>query len=556
MPNTSQSEIRVLQLNICGLSERSAFCLNNYINHNKADVVFLSEVKCTNCDIFTNYSCETKANYRNIRQGGVSLLAHNRFSIDRQRHLEDTNVDALFAIITIHGQRILVCSVYIPPSSHELLTKFLSLINQALLELKGLNCTSLAVFGDFNARLSDWGDHSDNAAGKSLSNFVDSHNLMIADKFNGYTFLCDRGGSRIDLAITTCNLFSLITNQYTDPDVELYTGAPHRGHVPVWTLLNLNHNITKSVFVHNWSNTDWSQFEAVLDSLTLKAVPATVSITDPHILWQVTKQLLINARDQVVPQKNINYHSKPYWTRDLTSLSKAVRSARKSFKYRSTPTNRAALDRAKEAFNVALDNAIKEHIQKQATSLNDANSASFWTRFKRTFYKSSSNERTIGTIIDQHGTKIVHDKDKASLLYNDIFNGDHLKGIDFDDAWKNTVENSVKYLPLSDLNSGSLNVNISADEIQKALTKVKCSNKSMDSDGIHPLMLKHCGNQFPVILLKLFNGVLTNHTWPWNIGNVIFLRKQGKPNYHNTSSFRPITITSYVGKTFERTWVT
>ena len=46
---------------------------------------------------------------------------------------------------------------------------------------------------------------------------------------------------------------------------------------------------------------------------------------------------------------------------------------------------------------------------------------------------------------------------------------------------------------------------------------------------------------------------METHTWPWRENNrVIFLRKPNKKTYTNPSSYRPITISSYVGKLMER----
>ncbi|XP_067928026.1 uncharacterized protein [Watersipora subatra] len=63
------------------------------------------------------------------------------------------------------------------------------------------------------------------------------------------------------------------------------------------------------------------------------------------------------------------------------------------------------------------------------------------------------------------------------------------------------------------------------DEIVSVQTKLKTSGKSIDNDGIHPQMLKYCGQQFLILLYKLFNAAFANNKWPWDEGKVIFLRK-------------------------------
>ena len=53
-------------------------------------------------------------------------------------------------------------------------------------------------------------------------------------------------------------------------------------------------------------------------------------------------------------------------------------------------------------------------------------------------------------------------------------------------------------------------------------------------------------------LLKLFNSCWHESAWPWNSSRVIFIKKPGKSNYSSSSSYRPLTLSSHVGKLFER----
>ena len=75
---------------------------------------------------------------------------------------------------------------------------------------------------------------------------------------------------------------------------------------------------------------------------------------------------------------------------------------------------------------------------------------------------------------------------------------------------------------------------------------------AFDNDGIHASMLKHFGIRMKLRLLKLFNSCWYESTWPWNSSRVIAIKKPGKSNYAFSSSYRPITLSSHVGKFFER----
>ena len=546
--------LKFLQVNICGLSQRSQLCLDKYINENLADVVFLSETKCTEMNTFTNFNSILKQNKINpTQQGGVAILAQQSITVDRLGYLERDDIDAIFAVVTIGNNRLLVSSVYIPPNSPQKLNAFTAMITVACSQINDLKCKGLLIVGDLNARHREWGDKSDNKAGVNLCDYVSSQNLYISDKLREDTFVCNEGGSRIDLMIVSNKLRDVIKHQHIDAEIELFTGAPHRGHIPVWSMLNLSQPVHTPRQYYAWQTADWQSFSDTLDRLTLKTLPQLVETTDPRELWLIAKSLLLQAKNQVVPQLTTKSHSKPYWNNELSNLSKQLRIARKAFKQRSNFVNGNTLQLAKQLFDEALSRARNTYVENKCEGLNQRDSASFWKSFKNTFYKRFNSSSHVATLVDQIGQIVTEDKAKADLLYEDIFLGNHLTNVTFDTGWESYVNNFVSSPQFfKDDKPSPYNEKITYDEIAAAHKRIKCTSKSSDPDGIHPLMIKFCGHQFFVLLYKLFNAVLTTKTWPWSEGEVIFLHKPGKDDYTNTSAYRPITKTSYIGKFLER----
>ena len=64
-------------------------------------------------------------------------------------------------------------------------------------------------------------------------------------------------------------------------------------------------------------------------------------------------------------------------------------------------------------------------------------------------------------------------------------------------------------------------------------------------------MFRHLGNRAKNMLEKLFNLCLAKQQWVWEAAEVIFLRKAGKDSYSKPGSYRPICLTSYIGKLLE-----
>ena len=89
-------------------------------------------------------------------------------------------------------------------------------------------------------------------------------------------------------------------------------------------------------------------------------------------------------------------------------------------------------------------------------------------------------------------------------------------------------------------------------ELDKALSKLKKSNAT-GVDEVHNAMLTNLSPPNKKHLLRLFNLMYLNDFVPdsWKRAIVIPLLKPGKPA-DKATSYRPISLTSCLGKLFER----
>ena len=84
------------------------------------------------------------------------------------------------------------------------------------------------------------------------------------------------------------------------------------------------------------------------------------------------------------------------------------------------------------------------------------------------------------------------------------------------------------------------------------MKQYETSDKSFDNHNFHPIMLRHLGVRAAEQIRTLLNSCLSAGQWVWDTADVIFLKKDGKSDYSNPGSYRPISITSYIGKVFEK----
>ena len=97
-----------------------------------------------------------------------------------------------------------------------------------------------------------------------------------------------------------------------------------------------------------------------------------------------------------------------------------------------------------------------------------------------------------------------------------------------------------------------INVDIEISDIVEAIAHQKSTVKSFDDDQLHPKIIKKLPLIAIAVLERIFNLCLNLGEWVWNTSNVVFTKKVGKANYMKAGSYRPISISSYIGKLFER----
>ena len=84
-------------------------------------------------------------------------------------------------------------------------------------------------------RLLQW-DETTNTYGEILTNNL-TWGVFTIITTETSTFIAANGCSKIDFMVISSNLTGKITNISTDELANLATGAPTRGHIPVWATL-------------------------------------------------------------------------------------------------------------------------------------------------------------------------------------------------------------------------------------------------------------------------------------------------------------------------------
>lgn len=175
------------------------------------------------------------------------------------------------------------------------------------------------------------------------------------------------------------------------------------------------------------------------------------------------------------------------------------------------------------------------------------------------------SDQQVEALCTDDGTVLTDNKDIEKEMFDTFFKARHIeKNIQnfvsefYDET--NTLYDSIKdsaFYPNPDMTeyfteSSALYNPITHWEVKQTIDSIKSPAGSFDNIEFHPKMLKGLGSNALYALSRLFTLCLRNGKFIWNEANVIFLKKEGKGTYAKAGSYRPISISPYLGKLMER----
>ena len=552
--------LKFCSINIAGMSSRSRFMLDKYADTNQFDAMAVQESGTTEHEKLAVTNMQTITDDNCAKNKGSVLYMKNLYSLTKLKELNQIskNIDTSWGITVIDNKRLIIGSIYLKLHYLDGIQEMITMLNKANdIKLK-LKATGVILIGDLNARHTSWGDSMNNAYGNKLVELLDISKFSICSA-DSPTFLATNGSSSIDLMIVSNNLVEKVQSCTTDKEAELYSGAPFRGHVPVIATFDLDIS-SKNKKATEKLNTDkicWDKWSQDLETSLEQAAIPPETLNDPHSLGQILDETIQTVTLKHGVKKISSSHSKPYWTAELTRLCNEMRHARWKYCKRNTDANKDALNTTKEAFDNARKKECQDFLIQKASKLNSVQALRFWKEFNLIFKKKT--EQKIDPLIDKEGNLLTEVKDLEELMFATFFEGHHLQDGNFDDHFYNetnrlyeVITNNQQARDENLEDYGDINAEITTTEIKAAIKSYQTSGKSSDKENFNPVMFKHLGCKAIDYIRKLANLCLKEGKWIWDKAEVIFLKKNGKDTYSKPGSYRPISISSYIGKLIEK----
>lgn len=489
-----------------------------------------------------------------------SNLSHRltlRRTIDRHRLLG-------VAVTLPEGLTISVASLYVPPSS----STGGSHLRRELLE-EALSPRWALTVGDLNARSRALGCLSSNSHGRALEDFLHTSQTLVLNDPGIPTFSHSSSPFEdcIDWALVSpaaaarvvCSPGDCIGSDHLPLEIFCppLRNSPHRRspdppQLPRWRTSG-----------HDWQEPFARDVYSQLRHLELSRVPGSPQEVEnmARTVETVLTQSADNCLRRSQQKQDSNDSPPPWWLRLLIQERKRLR--RQLLRQSSDPFLRRQLNLLRAEIRRAAREARLEHLERQARVFAQGpREPNFWQSVRRWFRGGSLTLPPLNQSQENNGPPATSPLDRAEVFAS------HLSSIlqtprhdSFDEAFFGWVEEDVRsdssLYPVDTTEDTEESLleptrRVTSTEVAYELRRLR-RGRAPGPDGISTDLLRAAPSILAAALAVLFTGSLRTGFVPsrWRLGWVRMLPKPGK-RWTSPSDFRPIALTSCVGKLLER----
>ena len=330
----------------------------------------------------------------------------------------------------VAGLKIIIGTAYLKPNETASMEKFIKQREKVVNFYHQHNFDRVLFLGDCNARHCLWGDSICNPIGYLVLESLSAEDNILN---NGEkTFLSSNGSSVIDLSIVIGRIATQVGFEVTtDPNVELFTGAPQRGHIFLIMKRNLSRTREEGNTKPWLQKADWEAWQNVLENSSHASLEV-VQCPSATNQWGCVLVDITEATRLAIPYKRSSRQSKPFWSEDLTQKSAELRALRKKFKYCSNYSNGERLNIAKNEFKSLLSENFSEWMRESSTGLSYRKGKDFWQKFRHVF---QMRECALGPLQSSDGRLATSKEEISEELRKTFFLGQHLKRRSIDEDY-------------------------------------------------------------------------------------------------------------------------
>ena len=518
-------KLNILQINIEGLQHKVTELLKTLHIHD-VHIVLIQETILPKVEIKTPGYTPTKCECHNCR--GIMTLIRNDVQAEVKNCPFD-DVDVQDIDVWIGKEHISIQHFYCPPNSN------------AKIPLQATTYKKTIIAGDFNAHTPSLGYPDYNKRGKDIEEIQNSTNLILEQDKESEPTLCHkryRTTHRPDLTFVSADIYDRATVRVLD-DV----GSDHKPILTTLTTSKPKPRRTRKTF-WNFRKANWKKYAMDTDASFMKIDVQKKPVDE--VCTEICK-VIAKAVKENVPKGNHKKY-RPFWNKDLETAVKERKKSRRTVERNNTPENRTAYNRLTAKVRYLTRTSKREHWRNSCQSLDlNKDGRKAWQLLKNL---EGSKKKENPKPISKNGKKITDGKKKAN-----IFNK-YMASVSKSSRRKKLDKTLWKLFKAKQHSPTCSNLPFEQDftilELENAIKRAQ-KGKAPGPDQITNEMISNLGPKAKSQLLAYINRTWQDGKLPsqWRTANITPILKKGKPA-GLPSSYRPISLTSCLGKTAER----
>lgn len=501
--------IRIMQLNIEGISSAKSEYLHKILHDLNIDVVNIQETHTKdNQDLQRRGRIPGYTLVKAIHHPHYGIATYVKSSLNAVEIIDSPEIDYVYTIV-IQINDLKIVNLYKPPC-----------VNWAPGVLPTFDHPCIYT-GDFNSHHTNWRYDTVDENGETLVQWAESSNMhLVFDIKDKGTFHSARWGRDYNP-----DLIFVSKDQLDQPlhvTRTVLSNFPNSQHRPVMVEIGLKIPLMNSMPLPRWNfrRANWDAFSKDLDSsLIEKNLQPTANNYDEFV------SLVIKAAKSNIP-RGYRKEYVPGWNQESEALYQEYQSS-------GNHTVGAQL----------LHSLNKNRREKWETTVKEMN-------FERSSRKAW---RVLNGLTGKQHPKKSYSKVSPDIIANRIVDLTRTKG---DKNHTRLVKRNLTQFKRNAPRNEPLSRPFSTEEIQSAIKQLKIG-KAAGPDNIYNEFIKNMGPYCISWLSSLFTYILKENRLPrqFKLSKVIAILKPGKPE-NSPESYRPIALLSCIFKLLERVLLT
>ena len=522
--------------------------MNVALKKHDIDIVTLQEVWHPKDEmIFKEYQKPHLKLREGKEGGGVGIAVSSKVKMVKRPEYEVKGLEAVWAEVRKGNVQTLIGSVYINVGKLDQM----SLLDKVLDKIVNEN-KRIIISMDANARNSMWDNECSNLdnnriskkMGVKLQEIIDNHNLFVHNS-GAPTYESGEHVSAIDVTLSL-GICDEHRTKWTLIEEDL--GSPHSG-----IILEVGNRVEEKISVINWKDFDWEEYEnksrEKLQELLDKWRIGKSSCQEKNLMLQESIEDLI---DQIAVRKTICKHSRPWINPEISDLLMKLKNQKKRFMKHRSPSNKLLYEKKREKVLQEIESAHErwkiDEFEKIAKESSDKEKWKGINRMTNSDFRFDIQPIRKTDPVTKKQSYLF--KDDEILLEMENYHISKEKSIDTKRL--NTKIKELKDENAKEMSEDWMNCEINGSEIDS--TFGICTGPA-GPDNVHGNLLDKAdrGKMHQCL------SVIWNQAWKegiyiegWKEEHRAVLPKPNKDDFHLSDSYRTVSLTSVIGKRFEK----